>query len=266
MTDETVHAEEPEKHTRKVLKVRFLKRPRLSHYFRLNWQSLKRWGKSRVVKSSYLWLLLVPICARVLEPFPETFTFHIFGSEATIAIGLPFTWQVLYLAAFLYAVGQFIYVWACPFIVHEYENYNEYRETQIGTVPLAKALLSLVAGASHADANEHIRTAQYTISEDIMRCVGTNPDAFPSPITAGDTADALKEVPIPRDVVETVVANVIALSRYDEVLRNDLFDRVYEAMTYANRLRFWFSAVLFVSGSLLVLGVLIQGFFSVFGG
>ncbi len=54
-----------------------------------NWQGLSSIGQERIVRSSFLWLIVVPLLAKCLAKFASEYTIHILGSSFTITVDLP---------------------------------------------------------------------------------------------------------------------------------------------------------------------------------
>ena len=92
----------------------------------LTWDVLARFGKSRAVKSSYIWFLVVPIVARWTSRLNEHLTFHVFGAELDLRLGLPFSWYAFFFAALAFAVATAIFQFRCPRIVQDHDTYAEH--------------------------------------------------------------------------------------------------------------------------------------------
>lgn len=90
------------------------------------WSKLRAWGRSRLIRTSYLWMVLVPVLARLLQPIAGDHRITALGKSWELHIGLPFTWMVFYAAAISFAVGQFIYAFSAPALVSDYENVADF--------------------------------------------------------------------------------------------------------------------------------------------
>jgi hypothetical protein len=64
-----------------------------------SWSSMKRFGKSRLLQSSYIWLFFVPIVAKTLSQVSEYFHVSLFGNELTLVLKLPFSWETWFYAS-----------------------------------------------------------------------------------------------------------------------------------------------------------------------
>ena len=105
---------------------------------RFDWRQLRGWGNSKLIKSSYLWLLVVPIAAKMLMPIAGTRDFTAFGTQLEITIALPFQWWVFYFMAVFFAVGQAIYACACPTLIKSFGSFLDYRKAHSGITLLSQ--------------------------------------------------------------------------------------------------------------------------------
>lgn len=92
------------------------------------WSTLRGLGNSRTIRSSYVWLLVVPIAANSLSKIQSPTAFYVFNSELLINMGLPFSWKVFFFAACFFALASLIYRAKCPPTIRKYSNYSEFRE------------------------------------------------------------------------------------------------------------------------------------------
>jgi hypothetical protein len=87
------------------------------------WSDLRRIGRSRLLRSSYVWLFVVPIAAKALSAASDLASFSLLGQEFTLALELPFSWKVFYFSAVAFSIASFIYSVWCPSIVRNFEHY-----------------------------------------------------------------------------------------------------------------------------------------------
>lgn len=95
----------------------------------IGWSNLRTLGESRMVRSSYYWLVLVPICARLLEKVVSPLKFRAFGGEHQVDLTLPFSWYLLYFSALAFASGALLYRIYCPSIISEFANFSQFRDS-----------------------------------------------------------------------------------------------------------------------------------------
>lgn len=106
----------------------------------LTWNSLNRLGNSAVLRSSYFWIVFVPIVAKVMAPIDSFAQVEIFGYVWNLEIGLPFSWKLFFFAALAFSLASLIYSSYCPEIVRDYQSFNEFREQGKGSSQITRAL------------------------------------------------------------------------------------------------------------------------------
>lgn len=92
----------------------------------MSWESMRNLANSKIVKSSYIWLLVVPLAARLLSKIDDVIDLTIFGSNIKIATTLPFSWQLLFIAACFFTLANIIYSIFCPDLAKNYTNFSEF--------------------------------------------------------------------------------------------------------------------------------------------
>ncbi|MCZ6691817.1 MAG: hypothetical protein O7H41_19700 [Planctomycetota bacterium] len=98
----------------------------MKHISWLRWSILRAWGRSRLIRTSFAWLLLVPVLARLLLPIAGDHTVSLLGQSWDIHIGLPFHWVAFYAAAVLFASAQTLYLLSCPEMPDQFENVADF--------------------------------------------------------------------------------------------------------------------------------------------
>jgi hypothetical protein len=93
----------------------------------LNWPELKSLGGSRMVRISFLWLILVPLAAKALSKAGPEIQVGLGEHLLTIPLALPFSWKLFYFGAAAFAAGTFVYRVGCPRLIRDYVGYNEYQ-------------------------------------------------------------------------------------------------------------------------------------------
>lgn len=91
------------------------------------WDGLNRLGKSRILKTSYVWLLLVPMVAQALAKIEDPLILDGISHGLRIQIALPFNWWLFYFSAVSVSIAGVIYSLVCPKLVREFSNLAEYR-------------------------------------------------------------------------------------------------------------------------------------------
>lgn len=103
-----------------------------------HWTTLRRWGRSRLLATSYIWLIFVPLAAKIMEPLAGKHDFHIFGSTFNLHLALPFSWTWFYAMALFFATAQAIYFIRCPSFIREFESFRDYRAQHAGNQLIAQ--------------------------------------------------------------------------------------------------------------------------------
>lgn len=105
-----------------------------------SWSSMKRFGKNKLLQSSYVWLFFVPVVAKSLSQVSDYFPVSIFGNEITLVLKLPFSWEVWFYASCWFAIASFLFSVYCPQIIRDYDRYDEFRGEGKGLSQILDAL------------------------------------------------------------------------------------------------------------------------------
>lgn len=90
-----------------------------------NWQSLRKFGSSRMVKSSYYWIFLIPAIVKVANHF-QPVVLNLFGTPQLVDFTLPFSWYLLYFSALSFAFANLLYDIFCPKIISSFKDFREF--------------------------------------------------------------------------------------------------------------------------------------------
>lgn len=104
----------------------------------ISWSRLRRWGKNRAVRSSYVWIILVPLAARLsntLDGMPKIF-------ESNSGGGVPLSWELGYFAAVSFSIGAAVYQIWCPSLIREYRDFAEFRSAGNGHLALVRWIMA----------------------------------------------------------------------------------------------------------------------------
>jgi hypothetical protein len=89
------------------------------------WSFLSNIGQNKAIRSSYLWFVIVPICARLIDAINGPFM--IFGAIIATSIKLPFSWTCFFFAATFFSMANVIYQIWCPQIIKNYKTVNDFK-------------------------------------------------------------------------------------------------------------------------------------------
>jgi hypothetical protein len=68
------------------------------------------------------------LVASLLSGLKTPLAIHVGAQEFTLALALPFSWQLLWVSSMFFFVALVIYHWRCPAFVKKYHNFSEYQE------------------------------------------------------------------------------------------------------------------------------------------
>ena len=91
------------------------------------WSGLQKLAESKVLRSSYYWLIGVPLAAKALSHMEDPLRLRVFGNTFQLSLDLPFSWQLFYYAALSIAIAGIWFNMKCPRIIRHYNSYDEFR-------------------------------------------------------------------------------------------------------------------------------------------
>ncbi len=113
-----------------------------------SWSTLTKYGRSRLIRTSYIWLFAVPFLAQLLRGVDRELELSFLGNPLTLTLDLPFSWKMFYFGAVAAAIASAVYSTYCPNIIRDYERYWELNREGKGSRHITRALLE--AAASHS--------------------------------------------------------------------------------------------------------------------
>lgn len=105
----------------------------------IEWRSLERIGTSKLIASSYVWIVFVPVLAKLCDKVSgeHTINLGIFKEALVINLDLPFSWKMFFFMALAFSVGKALYSMRCPQLLRFFKSYAEFRERHPGSWLLA---------------------------------------------------------------------------------------------------------------------------------
>ncbi len=79
------------------------------------WSSTRELGNSRILKSSYYWVIFVPIISKIINHYNLNFD-------------LPFSWKIFYFSSIFVTLGNLFYSLFCPFIIKKFSDFSSFYE------------------------------------------------------------------------------------------------------------------------------------------
>lgn len=108
-----------------------------------NWSSLNRMGRSRLLKTSYVWLFAVPVLAQLLIKVGPDVAISAWGSQITLTLQLPFSWKMFFYSSVAFAIASLIYSVRCPAFVRDCDTFSDFTNQGKGSRQVLDAFASL---------------------------------------------------------------------------------------------------------------------------
>ena len=96
------------------------------------WSDLRNIEKLKIVQSMYVWLIVVPLVSKLFSKIENTLVLTFAEKTYEIDLILPFSWKLFFFAAFLFSIGNVIYILFSPRIVKENKDYGEFTSSGKG--------------------------------------------------------------------------------------------------------------------------------------
>lgn len=95
--------------------------------FWTHWQWYRRFFHVAFLRYLAVWFAFVPVFANLFQKLPHEIDIVAGESKFALVIGLPFTWELLWLSSFLFMVAYALYALSCPRFVKNYSSYADYK-------------------------------------------------------------------------------------------------------------------------------------------
>lgn len=95
-------------------------------FFTLPWSTLRDIEHNKVIRSTYVWLFIVPITAKFLSKLESNLSFEISGQMITFVLSMPFSWQALFFSACFFVIGNILVSLQIPEIIKKYKNFSDF--------------------------------------------------------------------------------------------------------------------------------------------
>ncbi|MHA2705494.1 hypothetical protein [Vibrio owensii] len=95
----------------------------------LRWEQYRAFFNLVIFRYLVMWFAMVPIIVGILSDINSPVIFFDAGGVIhEINLVLPFSWQLLWLASFLFVIALFIYYLRAPVFVRKYHNFSFYKD------------------------------------------------------------------------------------------------------------------------------------------
>jgi len=109
------------------------------------WSNLNRYGKSKILRTSYIWLIFIPLFAKIIYQIDKHIPINLFGAQLTFNLELPFSWKLFFASSVFFSIAGFLYELFCPEIVRDYEKYSDLIDSGKGTNYLIQSFEKIIS-------------------------------------------------------------------------------------------------------------------------
>jgi hypothetical protein len=217
--------------------------PNYAHMVPPLWTTLRSIGESRVLRSSYFWIVFVPVVVKALRLVEPLVSIVVAGQTWKLDLSLPFRWTAFFYSALFAALGHALYVWRCPQIVRQYDSFTAFAAGGRGPEHVRKEFLLLLSRYHKAVASDDLAktVAQYradfsqrplsseetvAIAENSWRAVNAVSDGALNPGTAPEAFAFVRDLAdemAPRSHAVVFGAYIVALSLIAVVLGQNVW-------------------------------------------
>lgn len=92
----------------------------------VRWSRIRGFGKNRLVRSSYLWMVGVPVAARIVHALKDRVREPEWAYNIVQSLHLPFMWQLLFWASLFWAAATLLFDLCCPAIIRDHADWGEF--------------------------------------------------------------------------------------------------------------------------------------------
>ncbi len=90
------------------------------------WDSLKTVQTNKIVSSTYIWLIIVPLFAKAFLKI-ESIGFTLNETFYSIDLTLPFSWKFFFFSALSFVIGNLIYLFFSSEFIKKYDDYGDFK-------------------------------------------------------------------------------------------------------------------------------------------
>lgn len=93
----------------------------------IRWSTLKAILDNKIVASTYVWIILLPIIMNATSKLPRNINIFPWGSvdPVTISLEIPVNWYSLYFSALIFALARILYIYKCPEFLRKYSSASD---------------------------------------------------------------------------------------------------------------------------------------------
>ncbi|OUS72130.1 hypothetical protein B5G52_09785 [Pseudoalteromonas sp. A601] len=141
-----------------------------------NWKTINKLGKNKLLATSYIWLVIVPIVAKLFSLAEDTLDFSSVVPGLILSLTLPFSWKLFYISAVFVVLGNLVYNFCCPEIIKDYPDYSDFKEAGLSSQYLQsyakriqhkvdKSIENVLENSGHAQRDGYMKDLFWKISD-----------------------------------------------------------------------------------------------------
>jgi hypothetical protein len=90
------------------------------------WSTLKKAESNKIVQSMHIWLIIVPILAKIMSTFEGPLKICISETMYVFDISLPFTWVVFFISALFFTFANLTFIIFSPDIIKDNQDFSDF--------------------------------------------------------------------------------------------------------------------------------------------
>lgn len=95
---------------------------------RKKWSTLYGISQSTVLRTTWIWLIIVPLAAKLIAVLPDEIV--LLGVPVNLKdVSLPFSWKVFYFSTIAFTGATVIYALRCPRIIKRYPDFASFERS-----------------------------------------------------------------------------------------------------------------------------------------
>lgn len=127
------------------------------------WTSIRAIIKQPLISTSFIWLIITPVAANLLNHIDEDKLIWIFDETISIKLALPFSWVALFFAALFFSTAKLIYSAKCPPIISIYDGANDAWEKGMNARHIIGNFTNLISDKKINQVNERNLSLLYEV-------------------------------------------------------------------------------------------------------
>tara|TARA_R110000868_G_scaffold175781_2_gene413005 strand:- start:6948 stop:7634 length:687 start_codon:yes stop_codon:yes gene_type:complete len=180
----------------------------------ISWILVNSLGKLRFSRTSYYYLIIVPIIVKALDKLNNPMLLKFGESNIQINLELPFSWYLFYFGALSISIASLLYQIFCPELIKDFRNYGEFLDAGESDSYLARV------------------SRKYNITPFAWGSLGTPYIVEKKTETVKNTATS-RRFEAPLKTLETITDYKHNIKYQEE--RKDAFNNIYNEVKFRNK-------------------------------